>query len=1081
MSQYQNFPTDYYQSKEYDELENYDEIDNFNSANLYTTKTNYEIPVGYQQNKKIFQYNCIRGPNSPINSRIYFRQPICTCNYHNTLIQKKYGNITICPYCGYEIKKEHKQIKKQTQTPYDNQRIYVMGENQKTLVGKLYTCKKININTSQGTQTFNQSIPNLTINKGSQTNNLNLVQNMNLNQVNANLQTDDINNMNKLNEIGSSNEQKDMKNVINYNEQKKVKDSNENNILDNEKIQNKDLNLDETNKNILSTNNEVISSENLNEKKIKDNTDENTDTINKETKDKENILEDNINIKDEADKNNIENNNIEGKEKEKENIIEDNKNIKEDENKDIKNDKEQKIDLNENKIIDLAKKDIPDNENIESQNEKDLNKNQKNLINQNEGEQNELLNYYKNKQDALNYNENENAQENNDIINSLKKQKNDINIIPNKPIEEIGNQDKIEKNEENEDININETEQNEEHKIKYVNIERDDVNDKNIEQNNINNRNDELDNKDINNYEENQNIQQNQKLNINTNMNNNDQTENEVAENINNNLNQNNINESSKKNAQEEQIEQNAKFNKDLEEGVEGEEGEEEQDLNNEQYYEEEENEGHNKSKEDQNIKNNEEGINIEEINKNNENIKQKENMDNEDKNNLMKQNDKDIKDKDDEDDLNKFNDEDDELNAMKQKIDKKLNEIEKDLLNDDDLDNKNYIDINEENNDNNNNNKDLKIHNDNYIDNDIESDKREKKRKKKDYMDKINELNEVENVLYNNQKQFGLKMNKRYSVGNELKHTQKSSENKFKFPQSGELLFNPKKAKRKSVQPLFNKYELLRFTERQQNLYASLQPGESIYQKAVEIFPSKYGIEMPYRSQLRQSNYSINSLQKSSNTKRIKSEGKSRDVAEFNEEGMVREGSSLRKSQFKLKKYGKINYYMYKGHIKSSNPFRGLSLYDKTSKERKSLIAKRVKEEGHEFNEIILLEGNVLKKRELGNEEFNKLISILSKFLYTDEEKNLENRDSYEYKINKVSNIIKFMNEEEQNKALELLEEKAKDEYSTELFEKIKIEIEDYKEKIMKPYRSGEISEDGEHRYMISSSRKKIFRKSIK
>ena len=45
-------------------------------------------------------------------------------------------------------------------------------------------------------------------------------------------------------------------------------------------------------------------------------------------------------------------------------------------------------------------------------------------------------------------------------------------------------------------------------------------------------------------------------------------------------------------------------------------------------------------------------------------------------------------------------------------------------------------------------------------------------------------------------------------------------------------------------------------------------------------------------------------------------------------------------------------------------------------------------------------------------------------------------------------------MNEANQKKILEGLQKRAKDEYSTKLFEKLKSKIEDYKEKLLKSYK---------------------------
>ena len=675
-------------------------------------------------------------------------------------------------------------------------------------------------------------------------------------------------------------------------------------------------------------------------------------------------------------------------------------------------------------------------------------------INQTKGEQNELLNYYKNKHDSANDNENEKLQENNNIINSIKNEKEDLIIGSDKQIEEDDNSGKNEKNEENKDININETEQNQEYQIKYVNIERDDLNEKNEEQNILNNRMDDMQHKEENISEDEQNIEKAQKIhdNINININSIDQTENEVAENIDNNLNQNNLNESSKNNALETgHIEQKANINNDLEE-------EHQKDLNNVQCH-----------VEDANI----EEINI--LNKNDvdeeQNVEQKEilnsedKIDNEDKadnvdnNNLEKENENDIENKNDKK-VDDFNYEDEEIKAIHQKIDKKLNEIEMNLLQD--YENENY-----------NNNADLNINKDNDIQNNNKEEGEEEEEEEEKEEGNQENKNKKKKLSNNDEKEGN-------SIEEALGSKESAEDHLISIPQSNDLLFNPNRGRAKSIQPLFSKYDKLQFQKRFERLSASIQPGEAIYQRAKEIFPSKYGIEMPYRSQLRQSNYSINNM-KSSNKKRLTSEKRSGEIKPF-DEFRIRGSSSgsLWNSSIGIKKYGKKNYYKYKNKKRSDNPFVGLSIYDKSTKKRKSLIAQTIKKESNEFDEIILIEGNVIKKRELDEKELTKIIDKLGKFLYEDEEKNLENKESYEYKINKVSNMIKVMDEDKQLIVLEQLENKANDEYSKELFEKLKTKIEDYKEKIVKYYKVEKSMEDELDRYRFSSSRQQ-FKKSIK
>ena len=240
----------------------------------------------------------------------------------------------------------------------------------------------------------------------------------------------------------------------------------------------------------------------------------------------------------------------------------------------------------------------------------------------------------------------------------------------------------------------------------------------------------------------------------------------------------------------------------------------------------------------------------------------------------------------------------------------------------------------------------------------------------------------------------------------------------------------------------------------------------------------------MPYRSQLRQSNYSVYSSRSidKSNRKKTVSEKKRRTEIRSNEGTSIKEFDFNAKSEhYIIKGYEKKNYFMYKSPIKSNNPFVGLSHYAKNIKQRRSLIAKVVKKEENQFNTIISLEENILKKRELNEKELNQLIIILTKFIYDDNEKNLENKDSYEFKINKASNIIKFMNEENQKKTMEELKNNAKDDYSKEIFEILKAKIDDYKQKLVKVYKIEENSKMGERESKRNSSIKKSFKKSIK
>ena len=319
-------------------------------------------------------------------------------------------------------------------------------------------------------------------------------------------------------------------------------------------------------------------------------------------------------------------------------------------------------------------------------------------------------------------------------------------------------------------------------------------------------------------------------------------------------------------------------------------------------------------------------------------------------------------------------------------------------------------------------------------------------------------------------------------------KNKRKSSKSKDKdniqLPEKGDLLFHPRKSKRRSFQPLFTKKELQEIKE--PNRFSLAPPGvESVFKKAKEIFPSKYGIEMPYKSSIRQSNYSVKSSRSYDRSSRRKTNtGLKQKRGMFSQEhSSIKEFDyySQPSSHFKLKKYGRKNYYMYKGHIRNDNPFVGVSQYHKNTKERRSLIAKTVKKEGNEYNKIISLEENIIKKRELNEKELKQLIITITKFLYEDEEKNLDNKILYEYKISKVSNIIKFMNDKNQKIILEELNKNAKDEYSSELFEILKAKIDEYKEKLIKVYKNEESMGKRRHSLKPYSPNKKMFRKIFK
>ena len=320
-----------------------------------------------------------------------------------------------------------------------------------------------------------------------------------------------------------------------------------------------------------------------------------------------------------------------------------------------------------------------------------------------------------------------------------------------------------------------------------------------------------------------------------------------------------------------------------------------------------------------------------------------------------------------------------------------------------------------------------------------------------------IQEKNEIENQSSNLNKKKVIHENKNF---------------KQKVPQTGELLFNPKMGKKKNVEPLFSKYELLEGQERYQNLNSTTQPKEIIFKKAIEIFPSRFGFEMPYKSQLRQDDYTINNNNFEKNNLSKTTSGKKNKKMDINQK-------FSKKDQLNIIKTEKKTYHKYKSNVKSNNPFIGLSHYDKNTKERKNQISKKVQKEETEFNDIIIFEENILKKRDLTEEELNQFINILIKYMFESEEKNLDNKNAYEFKINKISNIIINMKKEEQVKVLENLKKNANDEYSNELFSQLQSRINDFKDKIVKVYKKEENLEDEDFENISNSSNKK--KKEIK
>ena len=339
------------------------------------------------------------------------------------------------------------------------------------------------------------------------------------------------------------------------------------------------------------------------------------------------------------------------------------------------------------------------------------------------------------------------------------------------------------------------------------------------------------------------------------------------------------------------------------------------------------------------------------------------------------------------------------------------------------------------------------------------------------------NKINDTEKILQENIKtkakdEINSSNKKISSINKNKKSSNKiTNENKYKVPQSNELLFNPKISKKKQIEPLFSKYEQLEGQNNHIHTSSNIQANEPLYKKAKEIFPSQYGTEMYYKNQFRQSDYNIIN---SSNKKTEKSNKTMSDKKR--KEKTKKENNNVNRELFKTKKYSNKTYQAYRSNIKSDNPFVGLSHYDKNTKERKSLISKTIQKEGDEYSDILIYEDNISNKRILTQEELNQFINILIKFLFEKDEK-----ESYEHKISKVINIIKNMKKEEQNKVLNSLKTNAKDEYTNKIYEKIKMKIDNFKDKLTKIYKNEQASEDDEDiifKLKPKTSNKKIYKK---
>ena len=103
---------------------------------------------------------------------------------------------------------------------------------------------------------------------------------------------------------------------------------------------------------------------------------------------------------------------------------------------------------------------------------------------------------------------------------------------------------------------------------------------------------------------------------------------------------------------------------------------------------------------------------------------------------------------------------------------------------------------------------------------------------------------------------------------------------------------------------------------------------------------------------------------------------------------------------------------------------------------------------------------------------------------MYKNDSDNSEEMKGFEYKINKIENIIKIMGNDEQNKILNNLKENADTDYKIEMFEKLKNNIDEYnKNKKIKMTKNENEEEDDvlDYSLKVKSNKKKMFKKSIK
>jgi hypothetical protein len=198
---------------------------------------------------------------------------------------------------------------------------------------------------------------------------------------------------------------------------------------------------------------------------------------------------------------------------------------------------------------------------------------------------------------------------------------------------------------------------------------------------------------------------------------------------------------------------------------------------------------------------------------------------------------------------------------------------------------------------------------------------------------------------------------------------------NSFKpnYKKSNELLFNPKTSKNKPIEPLFSKYERLQGQNQSQNITNNnnnVITKEPHFKKSQDIFPSQLGVEMPYKSKLKERLYNKDNLY-------------SNYRASFKKDNSSSALDKRNDSKKQFQKFEKKTYFSYKSNLKSDNPFKGPSKFEKSIKERKDHISKTVEKEENEFYDIAIIEEKISVKKELNNEELNQLINKFNEMMY--------------------------------------------------------------------------------------------------